>query len=173
MQRRVREHDVIGGGLPRRDVALFEATAGAGERSRAIEHARRAVDPYRLGCVQAAVQFLGELTGSAPEIDDPTTGTRLDEGHEIPERSSAFGLEALVLIRVPLRRARTRHAAPPPFRGSMQPMGILPDSGRVAERLDHEVMGWLTTVTANGRPQSSAVWFVARDDAIYVQSQRE
>src|SRR6266480_1133347 len=52
-------------------------------------------------------------------------------------------------------------------------MGILPDSGRAAERLDHEVMGWLTTVTANGRPQSSGVWFVVRDEAIYVQSQRE
>jgi PPOX class probable F420-dependent enzyme len=50
-------------------------------------------------------------------------------------------------------------------------MGILPDSGRAAERLDHEVMGWLTTVTAKGRPQSSGVWFVARDDAIYIQSQ--
>ena len=52
-------------------------------------------------------------------------------------------------------------------------MGILPDSGRAAERLDHEVMGWLTTVTANDRPQSSAVWFVARDDAIYIQSRPE
>ena len=52
-------------------------------------------------------------------------------------------------------------------------MGILPDSGRAAERLDHEVMGWLTTVTANGRPQSSGVWFVSLDDAIYIQSQRE
>jgi len=52
-------------------------------------------------------------------------------------------------------------------------VGILPDSGRAAERLDHEVMGWLTTVTANGRPQSSAVWFVARDDAIYIQSRPE
>ena len=52
-------------------------------------------------------------------------------------------------------------------------MGILPDSGRAAERLENEVMGWLTTVTAKGRPQSSAVWFVARDDAIYLQSQRE
>jgi PPOX class probable F420-dependent enzyme len=49
-------------------------------------------------------------------------------------------------------------------------MGILPDSGRAAERLDHEVIGWLTTITARGRPQSSAVWFVVIDDAIYVQS---
>jgi PPOX class probable F420-dependent enzyme len=52
-------------------------------------------------------------------------------------------------------------------------MGILPDSGRAAERLDAEQIGWLTTVTATGRPQSSPVWFVVLDDAIYIQSQRE
>jgi PPOX class probable F420-dependent enzyme len=49
-------------------------------------------------------------------------------------------------------------------------MGILPDSGRAAERMDHEVIGWLTTISATGRPQSSAVWFVVRDDVIYIQS---
>ena len=49
-------------------------------------------------------------------------------------------------------------------------MGILPDSGRAAERLDREVIGWLTTVTASGRPQTSPVWFVVHDDAIFVQS---
>ena len=49
-------------------------------------------------------------------------------------------------------------------------MGILPDSGRAAERLEREVVGWLTTVTAGGRPQTSPVWFVVHDDAIYVQS---
>ena len=49
-------------------------------------------------------------------------------------------------------------------------MGILPDSGRAAERLDRDVIGWLTTVTASGRPQTSPVWFVVHDDAIYVQS---
>ena len=49
-------------------------------------------------------------------------------------------------------------------------MGILPDSGRAAERLDREVMGWLTTVTASGRPQTSPVWFAVHDDAIYLQS---
>jgi PPOX class probable F420-dependent enzyme len=52
-------------------------------------------------------------------------------------------------------------------------MGILPDSGRAAQRLDREVIGWLTTITARGRPQSSAVWFVVVDDAIYVQSRPE
>jgi PPOX class probable F420-dependent enzyme len=50
-------------------------------------------------------------------------------------------------------------------------MGILPDSGRAAERLDREVMGWLTTVTASGRPQTSPVWFAVHDDAVYLQSQ--
>ena len=50
-------------------------------------------------------------------------------------------------------------------------MGILPDSGRPAERLEREVMGWLTTVTTSGRPQTSPVWFVVHDDAVYVQSQ--
>jgi PPOX class probable F420-dependent enzyme len=49
-------------------------------------------------------------------------------------------------------------------------MGILPDSGRAAERLERELVGWLTTVTASGRPQTSPVWFVVHDDAVYVQS---
>jgi len=50
-------------------------------------------------------------------------------------------------------------------------MSILPDSGRVAERLDREHIGWLTTITAGGQPQSSPVWFVVHDDAINLQSQ--
>jgi PPOX class probable F420-dependent enzyme len=50
-------------------------------------------------------------------------------------------------------------------------MGILPDSGRAAERLDREQVGWVTTVTAGGQPQSSPVWFVVHDDAIHLQSQ--
>jgi PPOX class probable F420-dependent enzyme len=49
-------------------------------------------------------------------------------------------------------------------------MGILPDSGRASERLEHSVVGWLTTVTGSGRPQSSVVWFVVHDDAIHIQS---
>jgi PPOX class probable F420-dependent enzyme len=49
-------------------------------------------------------------------------------------------------------------------------MSILPDSGRAAERLEREVMGWLTTGTSSGRPQTSPVWFVVDDDAVYVQS---
>lgn len=35
------------------------------------------------------------------------------------------------------------------------------DAGReLIERLEHELIGWLTTVTADGRLQSSAVWFL-------------
>ena len=52
-------------------------------------------------------------------------------------------------------------------------MGILPDSGPVAERLDREQVGWVTTVTAGGQPQSTPVWFVFRDDTINLQSQRD
>jgi PPOX class probable F420-dependent enzyme len=50
-------------------------------------------------------------------------------------------------------------------------MGILPDSGPVAERLDREQVGWVTTVTAGGQPQSTPVWFVFRDDAVHLQSE--
>jgi PPOX class probable F420-dependent enzyme len=50
-------------------------------------------------------------------------------------------------------------------------MGILPDSGPAAERLGREAVGWLTTVTADGLPQSSVVWFVVHDDLIYIQSE--
>lgn len=50
-------------------------------------------------------------------------------------------------------------------------MGILPDAGRPAERLEHETLAWLTTVAANGQPQSSVVWFVLHDEALYIQSQ--
>ena len=50
-------------------------------------------------------------------------------------------------------------------------MGILPDSGPAAERLEREAVAWLTTVTESGQPQSSAVWFLVHDGAIYLQSQ--
>lgn len=50
-------------------------------------------------------------------------------------------------------------------------MGILPDSGAAGERLDREAVGWLTTVTAQVRPQSSVVWFLAHGDHLYIQSQ--
>ncbi len=52
-------------------------------------------------------------------------------------------------------------------------MAVLPDSGRPSERLRQEIIGWLTTVTRSGQPQSSPVWFAVYDDAIYVQSRPE
>lgn len=50
-------------------------------------------------------------------------------------------------------------------------MGILPESGGAAERVEGDLVGWLTTVTSTGQPQSSVVWFVAHDDALHLQSQ--
>jgi PPOX class probable F420-dependent enzyme len=52
-------------------------------------------------------------------------------------------------------------------------VAVLPESGPAAERLDREIVGWLTTVTRSGRPQSSVVWFAVHDDAIYIQSRPE
>ena len=37
----------------------------------------------------------------------------------------------------------------------------------IAERLDRTIIAWLTTVTPEGQPQSSPVWFL-RDDARFV-----
>ncbi len=45
------------------------------------------------------------------------------------------------------------------------------DSGaKVIERLERELIGWLTTVNPDGQPQSSAVWFLWRDGEILVYS---
>src|SRR5262245_44711525 len=52
-------------------------------------------------------------------------------------------------------------------------MAVLPESGRAGERLRRETIGWLTTVTRSGRPQSSLVWFAVHDDAIDIQSRLE
>jgi PPOX class probable F420-dependent enzyme len=49
-------------------------------------------------------------------------------------------------------------------------MGILPDSGRAAERLGRDAVAWITSVTASGQPQSSVVWFLVHDEAIYIGS---
>jgi PPOX class probable F420-dependent enzyme len=49
-------------------------------------------------------------------------------------------------------------------------MGILPDTGRAAERLDGEAVAWITSVTASGQPQSSVVWFIVHDEVIYIAS---
>jgi PPOX class probable F420-dependent enzyme len=52
-------------------------------------------------------------------------------------------------------------------------VAVLPESGPAAERLEREIVGWLTTVTRSARPQTSVVWFAVHDDAIYIQSRPE
>ncbi len=41
---------------------------------------------------------------------------------------------------------------------------------RVAQRLDAELIAWLTTVRSDGQPQSSPVWFLREGDEILVYS---
>jgi PPOX class probable F420-dependent enzyme len=52
-------------------------------------------------------------------------------------------------------------------------MTDLPTAGRPAERLASDAIAWLTTIGSNGAPQSSPVWFVTHDGAIYLRSQSE
>ncbi len=40
----------------------------------------------------------------------------------------------------------------------------------IQERLDGELVAWLTTVNAAGQPQTSAVWFLIQDEVIVVYS---
>lgn len=49
------------------------------------------------------------------------------------------------------------------------------DSGSAAdvhalERLEHDMLGWLTTVTAEGQPQTFPVWFLWQDGEALVYS---
>ena len=41
----------------------------------------------------------------------------------------------------------------------------------VAEQLDGELVGWLTTVTPDGQPQSTVVWFLRDGDELLIYSQ--
>ena len=41
----------------------------------------------------------------------------------------------------------------------------------VASHLDDELVGWLTTVTPTGKPQSSIVWFLRDGDDLLIYSQ--
>ncbi|HEX5695395.1 MAG TPA: TIGR03667 family PPOX class F420-dependent oxidoreductase [Acidimicrobiia bacterium] len=41
----------------------------------------------------------------------------------------------------------------------------------VARHLDDELVGWLTTISPTGQPQSSVVWFLRDGDEILVYSQ--
>jgi len=42
---------------------------------------------------------------------------------------------------------------------------------KVADRLDEEVVAWLTTVRPDGQPQSSIVWFLRDGDDLLIYSQ--
>jgi len=41
---------------------------------------------------------------------------------------------------------------------------------RALERLEHDMIGWLTTVTADGRPQTFPIWFLWEDGEALVYS---
>ncbi len=43
---------------------------------------------------------------------------------------------------------------------------------RTLERLDTEKIAWLTTVNANGQPQSSAIWFLWDDGELLIYSHK-
>jgi PPOX class probable F420-dependent enzyme len=47
---------------------------------------------------------------------------------------------------------------------------MITPSPAVAERLDRSTVIWLTTVSADGQPQSSPVWFLWADEIIVVYS---
>lgn len=40
----------------------------------------------------------------------------------------------------------------------------------IQERLDGELVAWMTTVNAAGQPQTSAVWFLIQDEVIVIYS---
>lgn len=42
---------------------------------------------------------------------------------------------------------------------------------KAAHELDQELVGWLTTVTPTGQPQSSLVWFLRDGDDLLIYSQ--
>jgi PPOX class probable F420-dependent enzyme len=46
-----------------------------------------------------------------------------------------------------------------------------PAGARAAERLERDMVGWMTTVRADGQPQASPVWFLWDDGEILVFSQ--
>lgn len=41
----------------------------------------------------------------------------------------------------------------------------------VIEKLDHDLIGWLTTVSPDGQPQTSPVWFLVDGDDLLIYSQ--
>ena len=47
---------------------------------------------------------------------------------------------------------------------------MFPTNTRANERLESELIIWLTTVRPNGQPQSSAVWFIVEGDEFLIYS---
>jgi PPOX class probable F420-dependent enzyme len=47
-----------------------------------------------------------------------------------------------------------------------------PAGARIAERLQSDLTGWLTTVDPEGQPQSTVIWFIWEDGVITVYSHR-
>jgi PPOX class probable F420-dependent enzyme len=44
------------------------------------------------------------------------------------------------------------------------------DLGKARERLDDDLVGWLTTVTPSGQPQTSIVWFLRQGTDLLIYS---
>ena len=55
---------------------------------------------------------------------------------------------------------------------SVTPDPTTTDGARALERLDRELIGWLTTVNPDGQPQSSPIWFLWVDDELLVYSRK-
>jgi PPOX class probable F420-dependent enzyme len=47
-----------------------------------------------------------------------------------------------------------------------------PAGARIAERLETDLTGWLTTVNPEGQPQSTVIWFIWADGVITVYSHK-
>jgi PPOX class probable F420-dependent enzyme len=47
---------------------------------------------------------------------------------------------------------------------------MLENRPELAGRLDEDLVGWLTTVTASGQPQSSVVWYLRDGDDLLIYS---
>lgn len=48
--------------------------------------------------------------------------------------------------------------------------GMFDERPDIQERLDGELIAWMTTVNGAGQPQTSAVWFLVHDEVIVVYS---
>jgi PPOX class probable F420-dependent enzyme len=51
-------------------------------------------------------------------------------------------------------------------------LGMFDERPDIQERLDGELVAWMTTVNAAGQPQTSPVWFLVEDEVIVVYSLR-